>query len=93
MTGVKLDLRFVRDLSTGESQANALTHGLSGLVKGMHLTGIAEGIETQMQAQILRALGLEVRPGILLWSTGRHACHGPTQQRLITDVGGRLCIV
>jgi diguanylate cyclase (GGDEF)-like protein/PAS domain S-box-containing protein len=63
VTGVKLDLRFVHDLTTGHSQANALTQGLSGLVNGMHLTGIAEGIETQMQADILRAQGWECGQG------------------------------
>jgi len=57
VTGVKLDLRFVHDLTAGESQANALAQGLSGLVNGMHLTGIAEGVETQMQADILRGQG------------------------------------
>jgi diguanylate cyclase (GGDEF)-like protein/PAS domain S-box-containing protein len=59
VTGVKLDLRFVHDLTTGESQANALAQGLSGLVTGMHLTGIAEGVETELQANILRAQGWE----------------------------------
>mgnify|MGYP001791350281 FL=1 len=63
VTGVKLDLRFVHDLTTGKSQANALAHGLSGLVNGMHLTGIAEGIETQMQAHKLRAQGWECGQG------------------------------
>ena len=63
VTGVKLDLRFVHDLSTGDSQANALSQGLSGLVNGMHLTGIAEGVETQMQADILRAQGWECGQG------------------------------
>ena len=58
-----LDLRFVHDLTTGKSQANALAHGLSGLVKGMHLTGIAEGIETEMQAHILRRQGWECGQG------------------------------
>ncbi|HEY8653902.1 MAG TPA: PAS domain S-box protein [Dermatophilaceae bacterium] len=63
VTGVKLDLRFVHDLTTGGSQANALSQGLSGLVNGMHLTGIAEGIETRMQADILRAQGWECGQG------------------------------
>jgi len=39
-----LKLRFVHDLTVGDSQANALAQGLSGLVTGMHLTGIAEGV-------------------------------------------------
>jgi diguanylate cyclase (GGDEF)-like protein/PAS domain S-box-containing protein len=57
VTGVKLDLRFVHDLTSCDSQANALAQGLSGLVNGMHLTGIAEGVETEMQADILRGQG------------------------------------
>ena len=63
VTGVKLDLRFVHDLTTGDSQANALAQGVSGLVNGMHLTGIAEGIETEMQADILRAQGWQCGQG------------------------------
>jgi EAL domain-containing protein (putative c-di-GMP-specific phosphodiesterase class I) len=63
VSGVKLDLRFVHDLTTGDSLANALAHGLSGLVNGMHLTGIAEGIETEMQAGILLAQGWECGQG------------------------------
>jgi diguanylate cyclase (GGDEF)-like protein/PAS domain S-box-containing protein len=63
VTGVKLDLRFVHDLTAGDSQANALAKGLCGLVEGMHLIGIAEGIETNMQADILRAQGWECGQG------------------------------
>jgi EAL domain-containing protein (putative c-di-GMP-specific phosphodiesterase class I) len=63
VTGVKLDLRFVHDLTTGPSQANALAQGLSGLVTGMHLTGIAEGVETRLQADILRGQGWECGQG------------------------------
>jgi EAL domain-containing protein (putative c-di-GMP-specific phosphodiesterase class I) len=63
VTGVKLDLSFVRDLTGGISPANELAHGLSVLVNGMHLVGIAEGIETQMQATILREQGWECGQG------------------------------
>ncbi|MEO8518864.1 MAG: EAL domain-containing protein, partial [Dermatophilaceae bacterium] len=63
VTGVKLDLRFVQHLTTGHSRANALAQGLSGLVNGLHLTGIAEGIETKMQADLLRAQGWECGQG------------------------------
>jgi EAL domain-containing protein (putative c-di-GMP-specific phosphodiesterase class I) len=63
VTGVKLDLRFVQDLTAGDSQANALAAGLMGLINGMHLTGIAEGIETQMQVDILRAQGWKFGQG------------------------------
>jgi EAL domain-containing protein (putative c-di-GMP-specific phosphodiesterase class I) len=50
VSGVKLDLSFVRDLVSGKSQAKALTQVRRVLVNGMHLTGIAEGIETAVQA-------------------------------------------
>jgi diguanylate cyclase (GGDEF)-like protein/PAS domain S-box-containing protein len=63
VTGVKLDLRFVQDLTAGDSQANALAQGVSGLVEGMHLNGVAEGIETKMQADLLRAQGWECGQG------------------------------
>ncbi|WP_241994556.1 PAS domain S-box protein [Cryobacterium sp. TMT2-10] len=63
VTGVKLYPRFVQDLTSGESQADALAQGLSGLVNGMHLTGIADGIETELQADILRAQGWECGQG------------------------------
>jgi diguanylate cyclase (GGDEF)-like protein/PAS domain S-box-containing protein len=63
VTGVKLDLRFVHDLTAVDSQANALARGLSGLVNGLHLTGIAEGIENKMQAEILLAQGWQCGQG------------------------------
>jgi len=63
VTGVKLDLRFVHDLTTEDSQANALALGVSGLVHAMHLTGIAEGIEIKIQADILRAQGWQCGQG------------------------------
>jgi EAL domain-containing protein (putative c-di-GMP-specific phosphodiesterase class I) len=63
VTGVKLDLRFVHDLTSVDSQANALAQGLSGLVFGMHLTGIAEGVETKMQADILLEQGWQCGQG------------------------------
>ncbi len=63
VTGVKLDLSFVQALTSGESQANALAQGLSGLVRGMHLTGITEGVETKKQAHIVRAQGWECGQG------------------------------
>ena len=63
VTGVKLDLRFVHDLTTSDSLANALAHGLSGLVNGMKLTGIAEGIEDKMQADLLLSQGWKCGQG------------------------------
>jgi diguanylate cyclase (GGDEF)-like protein/PAS domain S-box-containing protein len=81
VTGVKLDLRFVHDLTTGDSQDNALAQGLSGLVKGLHLTGIAEGIETQTQAEILLAQGWECGQGYYFGRPGLYACQEPFHPR------------
>ena len=53
MTGLKLDRSFVRDLTDGESPANALAAGVAGLAQGLHLVGVAEGIETEAQHRTL----------------------------------------
>ncbi|MEP7194135.1 MAG: bifunctional diguanylate cyclase/phosphodiesterase [Actinomycetota bacterium] len=84
VTGVKLDLRSVHDLTSGKSQANASAEGLSGLANGMHLTGIAEGMETQMQAHILHAQGWECGQGYYF---GRPAAMPISGQ---TTGGGRI---
>lgn len=67
VTGLKLDAGFVRDLGDGASPANALAAGVAGLAKGLGLMGIAEGIETESQARILRDLG---------WSFGQGYYYG-----------------
>jgi diguanylate cyclase (GGDEF)-like protein/PAS domain S-box-containing protein len=53
VTGLKLDRSFVRDLTDGESPANALAAGVAGLAQGLHLVGVAEGIETAAQHRTL----------------------------------------
>lgn len=63
VTGIKLDIRFVHDLTTGPSRANSLVHGLGGLVRDLQLIGIAEGIETQTQVDILLEQGWELGQG------------------------------
>jgi diguanylate cyclase (GGDEF)-like protein/PAS domain S-box-containing protein len=78
VTGVKLDLRFVHDLTAGRSQANALAQGVNGLVKGMHLTGIAEGIETQLQADVLRGQGWTYGQGYYFGKPGVMPVAGPS---------------
>lgn len=57
VTGIKLDRTFVRDLTEGDSPANALAAGVAGLAQGLHLDGIAEGIETESQWEVLQAQG------------------------------------
>ena len=57
VTGVKLDMKFVRELTVHDSKANRLATGLAGLVEVLGLVGIAEGIETEGQAAVLREQG------------------------------------
>jgi len=57
VSGLKLDSSFVADLSEDAEAPNALSTGLAGLVNGLHLTGIAEGVETEVQHRILLEQG------------------------------------
>jgi diguanylate cyclase (GGDEF)-like protein/PAS domain S-box-containing protein len=65
VTGLKMDRSFVNDLTVADSQANALAAGLAGLAAGLHVLGIAEGIETDEQCQTLLAQGWEHGQGYL----------------------------
>jgi diguanylate cyclase (GGDEF)-like protein/PAS domain S-box-containing protein len=56
VTGLKLDLSFTQHITT-DATARTLAAGLAGLATGLSLDGIAEGIETPEQADILRAQG------------------------------------
>lgn len=66
VTGLKLDRSFVNDLTAVGGAPAALASGLAGLVSGLGLTGIAEGIETQEQLDLLRELGWEHGQGFFL---------------------------
>ena len=57
VTGLKLDLSFVRNLTSGDSPSNALAQGLAGLAQGLQLVGIAEGVERPEQARLLAEQG------------------------------------
>lgn len=70
VTGLKLDLSFVRNLTQHDSPSNALAQGLAGLAYGLHLMGVAEGIETEDQARLLSEQG---------WSHGQGYLFGRPQ--------------
>ena len=65
VSGLKLDRSFVSDLTAFESPANALSRGLASLASSLHIVGIAEGIETVQQAEILREHGWPHGQGFL----------------------------
>ncbi len=70
VTGLKLDLSFVANLTPDDSPANALASGLAGLARGLHLTTIAEGIEREEQAVILAQQGWTHGQGFLFGRPG-----------------------
>ncbi len=65
VTGLKLDASFVADLSEDDDAANALSTGLAGLVNGLHLMGIAEGVESEGQHRVLLRQGWSQAQGYL----------------------------
>ncbi len=65
VTGLKLDLSFVRNLTLGDSSSNALAQGLAGLANGLRLMSVAEGVEREDQARILTQQGWTHGQGFL----------------------------
>jgi diguanylate cyclase (GGDEF)-like protein len=59
---VKIDRMFVRDLGRDQVAA-ALVQAILAMAKGMAMFVVAEGIETEDQARLLRALGCEFGQG------------------------------
>ncbi|MET0954855.1 MAG: EAL domain-containing protein [Cryobacterium sp.] len=65
VTGLKLDASFVANLDAGVHDANTLASGLAALVTHLGLTGVAEGIETDVQAEALTRQGWQHGQGYL----------------------------
>lgn len=61
---IKLDRTFILGLENGE-RALGLLEGVLSLARQMHLKVVAEGIETQAQAELLRSLGCPLAQGYL----------------------------
>ncbi|PIF26835.1 PAS domain S-box-containing protein/diguanylate cyclase (GGDEF)-like protein [Acidovorax sp. 56] len=62
---LKLDKSFVQDLEHSET-ARALTISVLSIAKSLHMTVVAEGVETQHQCRWLKDHGCEVMQGYLL---------------------------
>lgn len=57
MSGIKLDRSFTYGISNQDTTSMQLAQALVGLANGLHLDTVAEGVETQSQADYLRGLG------------------------------------
>jgi diguanylate cyclase (GGDEF)-like protein/PAS domain S-box-containing protein len=62
--GIKIDRDFVRDLA-GSRRDAAIVKAIVGLAHGLGLRVVAEGIEQQVQADLLRDLGCDEGQGFL----------------------------
>ncbi len=61
---VKIDKKFIDDI-VGDEQQHALVAGIVGLARSLHLTVVAEGIETTLQRDVLTLLGCPLGQGFL----------------------------
>jgi diguanylate cyclase (GGDEF)-like protein/PAS domain S-box-containing protein len=61
---IKIDKTFVRDLGS-DAEDTAITHSIIALSQALNLTVIAEGVETETQFSLLRALGCQQAQGYL----------------------------
>ena len=59
---VKLDRSLIEHIAT-RGQARAIVHAVIGLVHGLGCEAVAEGIETEAQAEVLRIIGCDVIQG------------------------------
>lgn len=69
LTALKLDRDFVHDMDADED-ALELVRGIAGLAQGMRLDAIAEGVETEEQAQALLDAGWTFGQGYLFGRPG-----------------------
>ncbi len=68
--GLKLDRSFVMDLTPESTEPNALSAGLAGLARALNLISIAEGVETEEQAELLTSQGWTHGQGYLFGRPG-----------------------
>ena len=64
LVGVKVDRSFVAEVASNAAVAT-ITEGLIGIVKGLGLDIVAEGVETREQMEFLHARGCHVMQGYL----------------------------
>lgn len=64
LDNIKIDQTFVKDISTEENAT--IAKAIVSLAKSFHLKTIAEGVETESQKTIMRAIGCDFIQGYLL---------------------------
>jgi diguanylate cyclase (GGDEF)-like protein len=64
VNALKIDRAFVNDMTKGP-RASALVSTIINLARGMELTSVAEGVETEEQSRLLRTLGCDEIQGFL----------------------------
>ena len=62
---LKIDRSFVADLDAGTSRDRAIVSASLLLARDLGFTSVAEGVETESQAKILRQLGCDYAQGYL----------------------------
>lgn len=77
---VKLDRSVIADVAT-EAPARTIVHALVGLIHGLGCEAVAEGIEDQAQADVLRVIGCDVLQGYAIAEPmAEHAFLGWTRE-------------
>lgn len=90
LDALKVDLSFVAELSASEVN-KAIARSVAGLAEGVHLSAMAQGVETEEQMQILCALGYREMQGNFFSPplpaeeatallSGEQYCHGPLRR-------------
>lgn len=81
VTGIKLDKSFVGALDDEDSFGSALARGVIALMDSLGLSGVAEGIEEESQAQRLAELGWQYGQGYLFGRPGPLSALPPVHGR------------
>jgi EAL domain-containing protein (putative c-di-GMP-specific phosphodiesterase class I) len=79
INAVKLDRSFVSELTT-DTATVSMVRSVLAMAKALNLRVVTEGVETQQQLDILKALGCDEAQGYLL---GRPESAEQAQQRVL----------
>ncbi|MGH8164305.1 MAG: EAL domain-containing protein, partial [Rhodanobacteraceae bacterium] len=99
LQSLKIDQSFVASLAEGDEGGSvAVVRAILALAKTLSMQVIAEGIETQVQRDVLRKLGCEYGQGFLFsraqpadtWSKPSHATPPVSHVMAGDESGGRL---